>query len=144
MDVGITEQGYELQQDSKSEDISESDAYGASLIDWIYRGGNVSLQFESLAYKAGSRTPFWPWNATLGRMGVIARLASDVALAMVLTATAATPAAATPATLTASKAILAPNNPARLLFHSKLRKVPVRLACFPSDSGGNIIWFSTT
>jgi hypothetical protein len=143
-DTGITEQGYELQVEFGSEDIAESDAYGTSLIDWVYRGGKTYLQSESLAYKAGSITPFFPWNGTVGRMGIVGRLASDVALATVLTATAGTPAAATPATLTASKSLLAPNNPARLLFNSKLRKVPIRLALLPYDSGGNIIWFSTT
>ncbi len=144
VDVGITDQGIELQQESGAENIEESDAYGTTLIDWVYRGGRVSLQFMSKAYKAGSTTPFWPWSA-LGRLGVIGRLASDVASATVLTATTGTPAAAAPATLTAGKSILAPNNPATLLFNSKLRQVPVRLACLAYDQGaGAIGWFVTT
>ncbi len=144
VDVGITEQGFELQQDSKAENIEESDAYGQSLIDFVYRGGQVSIQFDSLAYKAGSRTPFWPYG-TFGLAGIIGRLASNIALATVLTSTAGTPAAASPATLTATYSLLAPNNPARLLFSSKLRKVPVRLACLLYDTGGAAYgWFSTT
>src|SRR6266852_668710 len=89
VDVGITQDGYELQQDSKAEPINATDAYAESMIDFVYRGGDVFLQFESKAYKAGSITPFWPWGA-LGVMGVIARLASAVAASMVLTATAGT------------------------------------------------------
>ena len=147
MAVGITDQGFELEQNSSAEMIEESDAYGASLLDWVYRGGNVSLQFTGMAYKAGAITPFWPWGA----MGVmmtaaapIGRLASAVAQAMVLTATAATPAAAAPATLTASKSILSPNSPAKLLFNSKLRKVPIRLSLLPSLDTGTVTWFVTT
>jgi len=112
-----------------------------------FRGGNVSLQFESKAFKAGSITPFWPWGA-LGVLytaaAPIARLASNVAQAMVLSSTANTPAAASPASLTGSKAILAPNSSARLLYNSKLRHVPVRLALLPTDSTGTGTHFTTT
>jgi hypothetical protein len=142
VDVGVTEQGYELQQESHAQEIGPSDAYGESVIDLVYRGGRVHLQFESKAYKAGSTTPFWPWGS-LGVMGVVGRLGSNVAAAQVLTATASTPAAASPASLTATLSILAPNNPARLLFSSVLRTVPVRLLCLPFSSGG-IKWFTTT
>lgn len=122
--------------------MAPSDAYGDSVIDLVYRGGNVFLQFESKAYKAGSITPFWPWGS-LGAMGVIGRLGSDVAAAMVLTSTAGTPAAAAPATLTGTKSILAENFPARLLFSSVVRTVPVRLRCLPYDSGAGVIkWFA--
>lgn len=145
--VGITDQGFELEQNSSAEMIEESDAYGGSLLDWVYRGGNVSLQFTGLAYKAGIITPFWPW----GSMGVmltaaapIGRLASAVASAVVLTATANTPAAAAPATLTGSKSILAPNSPARLLYNSKLRKVPIRLSLLPTLDTGTVTWFTQT
>ncbi len=142
--VGITEQGFEIQQDSKAEMIEESDTYGQSLIDWIFRGGQVSIQFDSLAYRAGSIAAFWPYG-TLGLAGVIGRLASNIALATVLTSTTGTPAVASPATLTATFSLLAPNNPARLLFSSKLRKVPVRLACLLYDTGGAAYgWFTTT
>lgn len=141
VDVGITENGYELQQDSAHQLVSPSDAYGDSVLDLVYRGGNVHLQFESKAYKSGSITPFWPWGA-LGAMGTIGRLGSDVGAAMLLTATAGTPAATSPANLTANKSILAENFPARLLFSSVLRTVPVRLRCLPYDAGAGVIkWF---
>lgn len=147
VDVGITENGYTLTIDSSAQMINQTDAYADSVIDWVYRGGNAHLQFESKAYKAGSITPFWPWGA-LGVLRTnaapIGRLASDVASAMILTATAATPAAASPASLTASKSILAPNNPASLLFDARVRNVPVRLQLLPYASSSDHIWFSTT
>jgi len=145
--VGITDDGFELEQSSNADMIDSSDAYGDSILDWVYRGGDVSLTFLSKAYKAGAITPFWPWGA----MGVmltgaapLGRLASDVAKAMLLTATASTPAAAAPATLTGSLAILAPNSPAKLLYNSKLRQVPIKLQFLPSLSSGTVTWFTQT
>jgi hypothetical protein len=73
----------------------------------------------------------------------LGRLLSDVAVPHVLTSTPNTPAAAAPASVTGVKAILAPNQSARLLFNSKLRKVPVRLQYLPYDAGGGTIkWFA--
>ena len=136
-----------MQQDSSAALVNQTDAFGDSVIDWGYRGGNVFLQFIGKAYKAGAITPFWPWG-TLGKLSTasapIGRLASDVASAMVLTSTAATPAVATPATITASKSILAPNNPATLLYNSELRNVPIRLQLLPYLSSSEYIWWSQT
>jgi hypothetical protein len=154
--VGITDNGYELQQDTSWENISTSDAFGDSLLDGIFRGGGVRLTFESKRFAVGALTPFYPWN-TLGTLASpaspIGRLASDVASAMILSAVAGTafagPAAGAPGapginTLPASKAILAPNSPARLLFSSRLRQIPISLVLLPYVNGANTIWFSTT
>ncbi len=134
--VGITE-GFELQQNAEVENIGETDQYGGSVIDQIYRGGNCFLQFESKAYKAGSIAAFWPYG-TLGTGGTVGRLASALAQAHVLTAVGGTPAASSPGSLTGTLSILAENNPARLLFHSKLRTVPVRLRVL----FGGTSWFT--
>lgn len=143
-DVGITQNGFELEQDSDVELLNDTDAVGGTVLDWVYRGGTMFIQFESKAYKSGSIAPFWPYGA-LGVLGVIGRLASDIAAAMVLTSTAGTPAVASPASLTATKSLLAPNNPARLLFTSKVRNVPVRLQLLAYDSGGGVLkWLTTT
>jgi hypothetical protein len=149
VDVGITEDGYELQFDTAWEMINQSDAYGDSIIDGIFRGGSVYLQYLGLAYKAGSITPFFPWGA-LGQMQVIGttpigRLASAVGSSMVLTSTAGTPAATSPATATFLQSILAPNNPARLLYSSRLRKVPTRLLALPyAKTATDIRWWEQT
>lgn len=146
VDTGVTKQGYDLSQSAKAEMIDETDVYGRSTIDWVYRGGDAFLQFSSRAYKAGSVTPFWPYGA-LGVISTtaapIGRLASNIAAAMVLTATANTPAAAAPASLTANLSLLAPNFDARILFDSRLREVPVRLQLLPFSSSG-IKWFTMT
>ena len=74
VDVGITDDGYTLQQDLSVEAIDESDAYGGTLIDFIYRGGNAFLRFMSKAYKAGSISPLWPYGA----LGVGATAAAPI------------------------------------------------------------------
>lgn len=147
-DTGITESGYELSIQSSADVIDESDAYGGTALDFVYRGGNVFMEFLGLAYKAGAITPFWPWGA----MGVLltgpaplGRLASNVAAAHVLTSVANTPAAAAPASLTGTKAILAPGYDAKLLYNSKLRKVPIRLQYLPYDATGGVFrWWAET
>lgn len=137
--TGITETGYELQQSVATEDIDETDAYGGSIVDFFYRGANTYLQFASKEYAYGI-SPFWPW-ASLGAMGIIGRLASAVAAAMVLTSTSGTPAASSPATLTGGAAILAPNFPAGLLYNSKARNVPVRLLLLPYIPSSAVVWW---
>lgn len=147
VDVGITENGYETTTELKQEVVEGSDAYGDAILDYIYRGGNMYMEFDCKAYKAGSKTPFWPWGAWGGMATTslpIGRLASNVASAMVLTAASNTPAAAAPATLTASKAILAPGFSGKLLYNSKLRRVPVRLLLLPSETTGTVTWIAET
>lgn len=145
VDVGITEDGYRIQQDSSAFPVNNTDAYGDSMIDFIYRGGNAFMIYNSIAYKAGAITPFWPWG-TLGVMftsaAPLGRLASAVAAAMVITAVANTPAAAAPASVTAPLAILAPNSNLELLYTSKLRTVPTRLQLLPSLNTGTASWFT--
>jgi hypothetical protein len=144
VDVGLTEQGYRLRFQPRKQAINRTDAYGDTLLDNVYRGGNFSIQFVCQEYKAGSYTPAWPYGA-LGVMGVIGRLDSDLAMAFVLTATASTPAALAPATLTASKAVLAEDSNVELLFNSELRQVPITLTVLPVDSGSGVIkWYTST
>lgn len=151
VDVGMCKEGYEVEQDMEFDDISENDAWGASVIDGIWRGGNCHVQFTSEEYKAGSLAAFWP----LGGIGAfvtpstlpIGVLASALAKVMLLTAVAGTPAAgSTPTltTLTASMALLAKNFNGKLLLNSKLREVPVRLRLYPYLNTTPYVFFTTT
>lgn len=135
--MGVTEGGYTLGIVTHGEEISESDAYGQSLIEIIYRGATYTLTLNSLEYKAGSIAGF-SFFGTLGTLGTpMGRLGSALAGAVVLTSTASTPAASTPASLSATRAILAPGYNVDLLFNSKLRRVPLQLRLLPSDAGTN-------
>lgn len=158
VDVGITKEGYELEQDADIEEIGETDAWGASVIDGIWRGGNCHLQFNSEEYKAGSLAAFWPYGAGLAGPGVLGTLfdstqvtllpigqfASNIAKAMVLTVQAGTPAVNNINTLTATLALLAKNYNGKLLFNSKLREVPVRQRLYPYTVSGITKFFATT
>lgn len=143
--LGLMTNGYEVQCEPKEQMVNRSDAYGDSMIDTIYRGGDWGLQCEAMeAYITGVKDAAWPFGA-LGVMGVIGRLGSDIATSLVLTATAATPAATSPATMTATKAKLAPNSQPRFSLNSELRLLPFRLVFYPYDAGsGAIKWFTTT
>jgi hypothetical protein len=131
-----------IEATNHAEPVNNTDAYGKSMIDAIYQGGDHFASFQCMEYKAGSIAAFWPFGA-LGVMGVIARLYYDMSSALVLTAVAGTPAANSPATLTASKSIIAPGFNGRLLYGPTLRKVPIRLALLPFSSTGNK-WFTST
>jgi hypothetical protein len=169
VDVGLTGQGYEIQQDSELDDIGETDMFGMTVIDAIFRGGNCHIQFESLTYKAGSLTCYWPYGGALGGVGVLGtlwdttalnggippgQLASNIAMIFTLSPTTGTPALPTaagggfPKSLTANLALLAKNNNARLLFNSKLRTVPIRMRLYPYTTGTSpnfkYVWFTTT
>ena len=149
VDVGATENGFEILMDSHAEILNNFDPYGDTVIDMVYRGGSCRLMYEAKVYKSGSITPFWPWGAgTLGLLwstgSPIGRLASDVAAASVLTAVANTPADGNPATLSAPLSILTPNANLRLLFSTKARTVPIQLQLLPSETAGQGTVFSTT
>lgn len=147
--MGVTRQGFEIQQQLRQEVIAETDAYGEATIDFIYRGGDVFAQFICRSYAAGSTAPFWPWGG--GALGVmstaavpIATLASVVAQPLVMTVVANTPAAGSPNTVTAPLSILAPNFDGRLVFDSRLRDVPIRHQWLPSAASGTVTWFTKT
>ncbi len=151
VDVGFTLNGWRYGVEWLGEILNQSDIFGDTIFDIIYRGGNAQLSFVSKTFKAGSLTPFWPWSG--GVSGVpfsqiysdslpIGRSARATAAAMVLTVVANTPAdlatALTPAsialdTLTAAKAILAPNFRGELLFDSRSRDVPCQLQLLPYE-----------
>lgn len=136
--------GYEMQVEPKEQMINRSDAFGDMMIDTIYRGADWGMQAQAMeAWLTGVLDAAYPF-AALGVVGLIGRLGSNIATALVLTATAGTPAAASPASLTATKAKLAPNSQPRFSFNSELREVPFRMVFYPYDAGSGVIrHFST-
>lgn len=134
--VGATRQGFSLRTIMSAERV-EGDIWGGSVVDLVYRGGNMFLSWDAVAFRAGSVVPMWPWNI-LGSMGTIGRLGSVVGGSMVLVANPLTPAGGTPAigqivinSLTAPNAILAEDFDSELLFDSRLRRVPIRMRLLP-------------
>ncbi len=148
--LGYTRQGYNLNFTQRYERLEETDLYGLTLIDMVYRGAQMTIDTICKLYNgntfAGSQAG-WPWQGTLGNIWTaaapIARLASAVAAALVLTAVANTPAANSPATLTASKTILSDQG-MQLNFNSTIREVPLRFDVLATDSAGTGSLFAVT
>lgn len=139
------EQSPLLEYTNLQKPIDNTDRYGRSIVETIYTGGNWFAQYTALEYKAGPLAVAFPFGASAaGVMGTIARLGSDIAQSLVFTSTAGTPAASTPTTITAAKALLAPNWNVRLLYGPTLRMVPIRQVLLPYDSGGTIYWATST
>ncbi len=142
-DVGITENGFQIDQEASYQQVAPSDAYGDTVLDLIYRGGNVHVQYESKAYKTGSIAAAWPF-AALGVLGTAGLLmvgaSSPLAKVFIMTRRLTD---STPTTITANQAALAPNFPVRLLFDARLRTVPVRKMLLPYDVSGTIKFFVT-
>lgn len=146
--LGMTQEGFTNTLTPSQELINASDAYGDSIVDWVYRGGNMFIDYIAKEYIAENIAAIWPYGArgVLSDTSTpIARLASAIADALVLSAVANTPAAATPATHTANLTIVAPNFDVRTLFDAKLRQLPIRLQYLPYlISGSKVGWFTET
>lgn len=153
-----TRDGFQIFIDTHGEIINETDLWGDSFLDIVHRGSSCRIVTECKVMDdtlatAGNMLAFYPW-AGLDKISVattnpIGRLGSNVASSLVLTVVAGTPAAAIgtaagPTTLTASKAIIAPNSNLSLLFTSKARSVPLNLQCLPTESGGTTSYFTTS
>lgn len=151
--IGPTDGGYEISHEVKQENIDKSDVFGDTLLDYVWRGGNVTCDFtaKTVGSAAGNYSNvaiLWPFGGTQATLMAaatpIGRLASDIASAFVLTSTANTPAAATPATLTCTKAIIAPGYNTKMLYTSQLRQLPLRLQFLPTLNAGIVSFYTTT
>lgn len=146
LDCGLVEGVRQLRRRFSAQQI-QTDVYGDSDVDGVYRGGNTFLMMTFKEWKAPiSTTILNPYHVTdIGAMGLNGRLQTDLSAVIILTATASTPAAtAGPVTLTASKAILAPDNDVEWLMGNEQRDVSVLFQLYPYDDSGTIRWFSVT
>jgi hypothetical protein len=152
LDCGISEGGYEIQVKHAKELVQESDAYGQMVIDAIARGiSDVFIQSQPIEWKQGVLNAMLPYGAAFppsgaGYLGpgVIGRLDSAVAGAVILTAVSGTPGAAAPASLTAALAVIAEGADVKIVLDSKLRKMPIRLRVYPYSDSGTIKFFTVT
>ena len=164
--LGVTEDGYELEHTFYSEPV-RGDNLGDSIQDEVLRGQDVYVNFTLIEHNkaAAALSPgqvnssiHWPtgisgFNAvgSNGQVGVIGDALSEYASNLTLTAQGLTPAAASPATITFHGAILARNFPVRVLYASRLRRIPLRMICLPtavgtgaSDQYSSAIYYYTT
>ena len=150
-DMGMTnDNGYELSWVVHQDEIRNTDAFGAALLQTLYRGADWRMRALFKEYAQSNMNASWNWgrlanNALSPVMGTIARLGTDIGHSIVLTSTPGTPAASNPASLTALSVVSLPNMTGTIQFTSKERTVPVELALLPYDINiGSPVWFTCT
>lgn len=147
--LGILEEGWRLSWAWHKEIINNTDAYGDTPIDAVYRGASVWISGIFKEVLAGTTTAVAPYNsyapsgASAFAIGTIGVLDSATAKSLVLTSTAGTPAVATPATLTATLAVMDNEFTTEQLWGPNHRKTPFRFMLYPYVSA-TTIFFSTT
>lgn len=148
----LSDDGYDLSCTIQGQSINESDAYGLTLVEAIYRGQNWRLLLRGLEWnKAGLLDSLQMFGQPLGTgtfqpslgqpelQGVPGGTAGAAPIgdrwtkfcqAMVLTAILGNPPT-TPQALTAINAGVAPDMNTRMLMTSKMRELPLEYVLIP-------------
>lgn len=157
--LGLTQDGFMVRLRPEKELVNQSDIYGDTILDAVYRGGNCTVSLIGIEFSAmNAKGGVWPFgeanNSSVAAMGFLGTVgfmdvASSMFKALVLTAVAGTTAASTPATMTASQAIMAEQSETEYQMTSRLRTVPLTMRLYPytttnpsgMPSGTYEIWF---
>ena len=146
--------GYVLSCTVQGQEINQSDAYGLTLVEAVYRGQNWRLRLRGLEWnktgllaslqmfgQTGANTTLTPQLVNIGDRW------SKYCQSLVLTSILGNPPS-TPQSLTALLAGLSPNNNTEFMITSKMREMPLEFVLLPyAASVGSItanIPFSTT
>jgi hypothetical protein len=146
----LSDDGYEVSCGIVGQEINESDAYGGTLVEWIYRGQNWRCRIRGLEwFRSGLLSALQTFGQT-GALGTfnpqllnVGIRGTNGAQTMLLTALLANPPC-TPQSLTALNAVIAPNSQSSMLFTSKMREMPIEYVLIPYQLAGQNIPFSTT
>lgn len=148
--------GYVLQATYQGQEVNQSDAYGMTLMEAIWRGLNWRLRFRGLEWnKTGilaaiqafgsTGAPSTTFTPTLANIG---DRYSKFARQLVMTATLGDPPT-TPQTLTALSAIIAPQSNTEVMMTSKVREAPLEMVLLPyaatiGSLANQVVSFTTT
>jgi hypothetical protein len=146
--------GFELAATIQGQEVNESDQYGMTLVEAIYRGQNWRLRLRGLEWnKTGLLTSLQMFGKGVAG-AVLSPILQNIGdrwtnycQALLLTAILANPPS-TPTTLTATNAGIAPNSQSAFNFTSKVREMPLEFVLIPysttigSFTGG--VPFTTT
>jgi len=137
--------GFVLMATLQGQEVNESDAYGMTLVEAIYRGQNWRMRLRGLEWnKTGLLSALQTFGVTGGLpasninpiLTAIGDRWTKYCQALLLTAILANPPS-TPQTLTATNAGFAPNTTSEMLFTSKVRELPMEFVLIPYASGGS-------
>lgn len=129
--------GFELSCTLQGQEVNQSDAYGMTLVEAIYRGQNWKCRLRGLEWnKVGLLESLQQFGNT-GAPGTFTPILfnigerwSDFCETLLLTAILGDPPS-TPATLTAMSAGISPQFQSSFLFTSKLREMPLEFVLLP-------------
>ena len=167
--IGQVEDGFTQIRTNSVEDLT-SDLYGDTVLEGVYLGGNLFLEFTLQEInRVGALKLLYPGDATndpdgdfggdgdkLGTPGV---LVTPTAMTLILTSTANTPSAtelrgvsandagtnATAAVRTYGLVTLDNGHAVSQALQTRRTSVPVRLRCYPYDNGSGVnIWYTQT
>jgi hypothetical protein len=141
--------GFILSVTLQGQEVSESDAYGLTLVEGIYRGQNWRVRLRGLEWnKTGllSLVQMFGWSGgvmpgatatTLSpTLGSIGDRWSKYCQALLLTAILGNPPT-TPQTLTGTNAGFAPNTNTEMIMTSKVREMPIEMVLLPYVGSGS-------
>jgi hypothetical protein len=151
----LNDDGYELQCTLQGQEISETDAYGMTLVEAIYRGMNWRCRFRGMEWNKQGLIDivqaFGTAGGTVGvpsfptvfapALGAIGDRWTKYSQTLLLTSILGNPpsgiglGAGTPQTLTALSAGFAPNSNTAFQITSKAREMPLELTLLPYAQG---------
>jgi hypothetical protein len=134
----LNDDGYELAATIQGQEINETDAYGMTLVEAIYRGQNWRLRMRGLEWKAGLLAILHGFGAqaalAAGLLGPTLEHIGDrwtkFCSSLVLTAILGNPPTA-PQSLTALSAAVAPQQQSVFNLTSKMRELPLEMVLLP-------------
>lgn len=147
--------GFQLLGQYTGQEVNQSDAYGMTLVEAIWRGLNWRIRFRGLEFNkpgmlaaiqsfGSSGAPTTTFTPTLQSIG---DRYSKYGQALVLNSILGAYPPTMPATLTALSAIVAPNSNVEYLMTSKFREAPFEMVLLPYSaviSSSNIVATSFT
>lgn len=147
-DIGIVQNSHRFTRTAAGEDVANTNLFGDTVIDSIYRGGQCFLTATIKEWKPYVRDILWPYAVEFGDVGTIGKLLSDMAGKIVLTPLAGTPAYANDGKIiTYGKAILSPQHNTEIMYGPVQRDVALVFRCFPYYTSGEtpkLVWFEET
>lgn len=140
----LNDDGYELACSLNGQEVNETDAYGMTLVEAIFRGQNWRCRMRGLEWKSGllAILQMFGTTGTLGDGNLTPTLLNigdrwtKFCQALVLTAILANPPT-TPQSLTALNAGFAPNSQSLFNMTSKVRELPLELVLLPYSATVN-------
>ncbi len=131
--------GFVLMGTFQGQEVNQSDAYGMTLVEAIWRGLNWKLRFRGLEFnKAGILAALQAFGSTGDSASTLTPTLANIGdryskfgKALLLTSILGAYPPTMPSTLTAETAIVAPQSNVEYLMTSKVREAPFEMVLLP-------------